>query len=370
MDTSLFNNSLPKEIAYTIYQHLTETNDIRSCLLVCQLWNYLVTGLFGDRIQVKLSSNNCHAFLKDVKRYPSLGSKVWRIAFDNRSLSTIAVRRTETLVTLQSAINSCPNLVRFRLLSNDNLEAYLSVLQHVNTRMPSIQKISIAYLSGVTPCIKQMHLYVNLKYCRTVESMSILDVGKNETLDKLGGLVTCISKFPNLRQCYLSGSIASTFNLDSMQKMNPNLEYLEICGGKLTVESDYRARGVPKNDAIKSMELYVYSIDIKCLQYIMEQLQGLENLTIKCTNDIICDTSTEPSDFRYIFERFIFYCKQLRNGYLVNLKYNNFEFKLTQPGIKMVTDEDDESNLDYYFEDYNYYLSDDLDSWWYPGYTI
>lgn len=371
MEVSLFNNSLPKEIVYSIYKNLADFNDIRTCLLVCQLWNYMINRLFGDTIQIKLSSHNCQSFLQDLTNYPSLGSKVWRIAFDNRSLSTIPIRRTASLQSLQSVINACPNLNRFRLLSNDNLEEYLSVLQHVNTSMPNIQKISVAYLAGVTPFIKQMHLYTNLKYSNTIESLSILDVGKNETIEKLGGLTTCTSKFPNLRHCYLSGSIATSFYLNSILESSPNLEYLEICGGELNMKSIDTLGTITKNDVIKSMELYVYSIDIKCLQYIMLQLPALEYLTIKCTKDIIYDLSLKPVALRSFFDQFFSYCQHLPNGHTINLSHNNFKFKLLQPISKhVIADEDDESNLDYFFNDYDYYLSDDLDSWWYPGYTI
>lgn len=119
----------------------------------------------------------------------------------------------------------------------------------------------------------------------TVDNRRIQNLGANDTLDKHGGLIKFVSKFPKLNRLKVSLGEWVYFldnvieiDLAELTETSLALKTLEIHHYKISINPNQMIfSGTPKS-RLEHLNLDVSSIDINCLSHITGQLKGLKVL--------------------------------------------------------------------------------------------
>lgn len=277
MVMSLINRLFPREIMLIIFDNLSKEDQV-TCLAVCKAWNAVSNDILGD-LRIKIEPpKSCYDLWQDIARYKTFGPGIVFLTVDNRR-----IQKDEA--TFIQIIDACLNLVQLKFTCEFRLYGYLKKLNHPVVCMPNIQRLHSINMEKGNPSLRKLYLWTNFKYRETLASLSIWGLGANDTLDKHGGLIKFVSKFPKLNRLKVSLGEWVYFldnvieiDLAELTETSLALKTLEIHHYKISINPNQMIfSGTPKS-RLEHLNLDVSSIDINCLSHITGQLKGLKVL--------------------------------------------------------------------------------------------
>ncbi|KAI9364137.1 hypothetical protein BD770DRAFT_462712 [Pilaira anomala] len=262
---------LPSEILRLVFGNIHSKKDIKQCLLVCKSWRHVVQEYIGQGISIQVEEKNLQDLLDDIHYF---GNNVKTIVL-NESYSQ-SNRIKESLIWLDILIR-CPNLISIYLYVSSTYR-YLKILKCPEAKMKKIQEIHTNNPEFCRPVIKDLYMWMNVRYRATVTTLEIYDLQNDETVRKYGGLIKLISKFPNLTHLKAKSSSRQVQGLDmdlkKLLKAAPQLQELKLYGISKIINNSQDTETTDSIENIRLTKLKLKSnvIDIMAIQYITTYL--------------------------------------------------------------------------------------------------
>ncbi|KAG2235000.1 hypothetical protein BDF21DRAFT_430708 [Thamnidium elegans] len=299
------NNSLfPTEILQKIFEYLTEPKDLyRNCQLVCRSWN-LATGLSKKEFSVRLLNYQLRPFLGDLKRFSSMGPKVFRITM----LPSLGYKCN---YDFRAMVNLCQNVSELVFTCSSVYEYVRSINSH-EAKLPSIKKIMLQTLKKCTPTLKRYHLWINFRFRDTITHLEIFDLEHMGVLNKSDRLVQFSTSFKHLQnlRVLLQSRDNESVDLDDILSPNKEMKALKLFQLHEVTANKENMTTYPLVTELEITVTKVASVDF--FQCIILKFPNLSYLRL-LIDEALVHTDLNATENTLIFARFATYCNSIES---------------------------------------------------------
>lgn len=265
------NLLLPSEILRLVFGNIQAKKDIKQCLLVCKSWRRVAQEYIGQGISIQVKEKNLQDLLDDIHYF---GNNVKTIVLSETYSQSNRIK--ESLIWRDVLIR-CPNLISVYLYVSSTYR-YLKILKCPEAKMKKIQEIHVDNPEFCRPVIKDLYMWMNVRYRATVTTLEIYDLQNDVTVSKYGGLIKLVSKFPNLTHLKAKSSSRKVqgfdMDLEKLLKSAPQLQELKLYGISKIINNSQDTETTDSIENIRLTKLKLKSnvIDIMAIQYITTYL--------------------------------------------------------------------------------------------------
>lgn len=261
------NNILPFEILKKIFQNLIikgqSKKDVKICSSVCKSWKVAAQEAFG-KISIVVYEDSLEKLSRDIVHFVQ---RVKSITLNGR---TTDIDRTVTCLVWFDIILACPNLVSIEIKAINDSTYVQCLMDTATERLDHIQTFNTA-----TP---KLNLELNLKYCKSITSLSITSLETFSENCRDDRLINFISLFPNLISFSSNGIYIDDVDIIQFLAVAPQLQELSA---SVFYEVKSSPKIIPENSHLTVLHLKVQRIDINSLIFITTRLKNLNQLMLK-----------------------------------------------------------------------------------------
>ncbi|KAI9363706.1 hypothetical protein BD770DRAFT_380194, partial [Pilaira anomala] len=333
--TNHLNDVLPFEVLKKIFQNLNGKKDIKTCLSVCKSWQVAAREFFGEML-IKVDEDSLEKLLNDIVYFAQQVKSIILSETESTNLN-----RKFTGLVWYAIVLACPNLTSIKISVNQDYEYTWRLVNTSAKRLGHIQ-----YFETSTSLL---HLRLNLKYHKTITSLSIpSDQSIHGTPSKDDSVVEIASKFPKLtsieikgpRECFYSQLLYRPKPVDIIQLLEevPHLQKIRVFQPHKIKSSS--AITTTDNFCLTSLSLEVNSMDTNSLIFIAARLKQLNYLHLNIKHLKATNLSREQFNEASLFDDLISFTRNIPEYYVIYQYYHYGRYILQngeEPRIERVS---------------------------------
>ncbi|KAI9356868.1 hypothetical protein BD770DRAFT_411050 [Pilaira anomala] len=261
---------------------MASQEDLMICSIVCKMWRRLAQELIGWKFSVTVYENELTSLLNDI---PSFSDRVSDIQV---KISNVEMDRRRASLNLLDILLICPNLVSVEF-QFDSISEYLQTLINSTRRLDHIQSFRTPKLAKYnTDHAIDLLIQLQLEYRATITCFEIRLDERYESHRGYDHLIELVSNFPKMIAFEYSklGFRNSDLPIDQLLEAT----YQPIQRVVLNIfRINIRSLEPLENTDVTNLDLTVFSMNIRTLEYILTKFKKLEHLWLSAAVDVETD---------------------------------------------------------------------------------